>query len=169
MVESHTIYSFFNFAAFLLSIIVFMDVLLQIKRPLILKTYFLILVFSVGAYSFLLWLSYVNIYILLFFPILKFSIWASMTLILSHFYIANKKSWVYWILGFACLVLLYNNTKMYFYLKGFNYSDTYFSGSAIDVFTQKVSFKVNLLPRLLLLLTFTGINLRIAYLIFHKS
>ena len=47
---------------------------------------------------------------------------------------------------------------MYFYLKGFNYSDTYFSGSAIDVFTQKVSFKVILLPRLLLLLIFTGIN-----------
>jgi hypothetical protein len=146
-----------------------MDVLLQIKRPLILKTYFLILVFCVGAYSFLLWLSYVNIYILLFFPILKFSIWASMTLILSHFYIADKKSWVYWILGFACLVLLYNNTKMYFYLKGFNYSDTYFSGSAIDIFTQKVSFKVNLLPRLLSLLIFTGINFRIAYLIYQKS
>jgi len=169
MLESHTIYSFFNFAAFLLSIIVFIDVLLQIKRPLILKTYFLILVFCVGAYSFLLWLSYVNIYILLCFSILKFSIWASMTLILSHFYIAEKKSWVYWILCFASLVLLYNNTKMYFYLKGFNYSDTYFSSSAIDVFTQKVSFKVNLLPRILLLLIFTGINFRIAYLIYQKS
>jgi AraC-like DNA-binding protein len=169
MVESHTIYSFFNFAAFLLSIIVFIDVLLQIKRPLLLKIYFLILVFSVGAYSFLLWLSFVNIYVLLCFPIFKFSIWASMTLILSHFYIADNKSWVYWILGFASLVLLYNNTLMYFYLKGFHYSDTYFSSSVIDVFTQKVSFKVNLLPRLLLLLIFTGINLRIAYLIFQKS
>jgi AraC-like DNA-binding protein len=169
MVESHTIYSFFNFAAFILSIIVFVDVLLQIKRPLLLKTYFLILVFSVGAYSFLLWLSFVNIYVLLCFPIFKFSIWASMTLILSHFYIADNKSWVYWILGFSSLVLLYNNTLMYFYLKGFHYSDTYFSSSVIDVFTQKVSFKVNLLPRLLLLLIFTGINLRIAYLIFQKS
>lgn len=169
MVESHTIYSFFNFAAFLLSIIVFMDVLLQVKRPLLLKTYFLVLVFSVGAYSFLLWLSFVNIYILLCFPIFKFSIWASMTLILSHFYISDKKSWVYWILGIASLVLLYSNTKMYFYLKDFNYTETNFGASVIDVFTQKVSFKVNLLPRLLLLLTFTGINLRIAYLIFQKS
>jgi AraC-like DNA-binding protein len=169
MVESHTIYSFFNFAAFLLSIIVFIDVLLQIKRPLILKTYFLVLVFSVGAYSFLLWLSFVNIYVLLCFPLFKFTIWASMTLILSHFYISDKKTWVYWILGFASLVLLYSNTKMYFYLKDFNYSETNFGSSVIDVFTQKVSFKVNLLPRFLLLLIFTGINLRIAYLIFQKS
>ena len=169
MVESHTIYSFFNFAAFLLSIIVFIDVLLQVKRPLLLKTYFLVLVFSVGAYSFLLWLSFVNIYVLLCFPIFKFSIWASMTLILSHFYISDKKSWVYWILGIASLVLLYSNTKMYFYLKDFNYTETNFGASVIDVFTQKVSFKVNLLPRFLLLLIFTGINLRIAYLIFQKS
>jgi AraC-like DNA-binding protein len=58
---------------------------------------------------------------------------------------------------------------MFFYLKDFNYSETNFGSSVIDVFTQKVSFKVNLLPRLLLLLTFTGINLRIAYLIFKKS
>ena len=169
MVESHTIYSFFNFAAFLLSIIVFIDVLLQVKRPLLLKTYFLVLVFSVGAYSFLLWLSFVNIYVLLCFPIFKFSIWASMTLILSHFYISDKKSWVYWILGIASLVLLYSITKIYFYLKDFNYTETNFGASVIDVFTQKVSFKVNLLPRFLLLLIFTGINLRIAYLIFQKS
>ena len=169
MIESHTIYSFFNFAAFLLSIIVFMDVLLQIKRPFFLKMYFLVLVFSVGAYSFLLWLSFVNIYVLLCFPIFKFSIWASMTLILSHFYISDKKTWVYWILGIASLVLVYSNTKMYFFLRDFNYSETNFGRSVIDVFTQKVSFKVNFLPRFLLLLTFTGINLRIAYLIFQKS
>jgi len=169
MIESHTIYSFFNFASFLLSIIVFMDVLLQIKRPIFLKMYFLVLVFSVGAYSFLLWLSFVNIYVLLCFPIFKFSIWASMTLILSHFYISDKKTWVYWILGIASLVLVYSNTKMYFFLRDFNYSETNFGSSVIDVFTQKVSFKVNFLPRLLLLLTFTGINLRIAYLIFQKS
>ena len=169
MVESHTIYSFFNFASFLLSIIVFIDVLLQIKRPLILKAYFLVLVFSVGAYSFLLWLSFVNIYILLCFPVFKFSIWASMTLILSHFYISDNKTWVKWILGFACLILLYSNTRMYYFLKDFNYSENNFGSSVIDVFTQKVSFKVNLFPRLLLLLTFTGINLRIAYLIYQKS
>jgi len=169
MVESHTIYSFFNFASFILSIIVFIDVLLQIKRPLILKAYFLVLLFSVGAYSFLLWLSFVNIYILLCFPVFKFSIWASMTLILSHFYISDNKTWVKWILGFACLILLYSNTRMYYFLKDFNYSENNFGSSVIDVFTQKVSFKVNVLPRLLLLLTFTGINLRIAYLIFQKS
>jgi len=58
---------------------------------------------------------------------------------------------------------------MFFYLKGLNFSEKYFEQSVISVFTQKVSFKVNLLPRLLLLITFTGINLRIAYLIFQKS
>jgi AraC-like DNA-binding protein len=58
---------------------------------------------------------------------------------------------------------------MYYFLKDFNYSENNFGSSVIDVFTQKVSFKVNVLPRLLLLLTFTGINLRIAYLIFQKS
>jgi AraC-like DNA-binding protein len=76
---------------------------------------------------------------------------------------------VYWILGFAFLVLLFNNTKIYFYLNDFNYSETNFGASAIDVFTQKVSFKVNLLPRLLLLLIFTGVNFRIAFLIYQKS
>jgi AraC-like DNA-binding protein len=58
---------------------------------------------------------------------------------------------------------------MYYFLKDFNYSENNFGSSVIDVFTQKVSFKVNLFPRLLLLLTFTGINLRIAYLIYQKS
>jgi len=169
MIESHTIYSFFNFAAFLLSCIVFVDVLVQIKRPLNLKIYFLILVFSVGAYSFLLWVSFVNIYVLLCFPLLKFSIWVSMTLILSHFYIAQNKSWIYWVLGFASIVLLFSNFNMFFYLKGLNFSEKYFEQSFISVFTQKVSFKVNLLPRLLLLLTFTGVNLRLVYLIYQKS
>lgn len=169
MIESHTIYSFFNFAAFLLSCIVFVDVLVQIKRPLSLKIYFLVLVFSVGAYSFLLWISFVNIYVLLFFPVLKFSIWSSMTLILSHFYIAQNKSWISWILGLASVVLIFSNTKMFFYLKELNYSATYFEQSVVSIFTQKVSFKVNLLPRFLLLIIFTGVNLRIVYLIYQKS
>ncbi len=169
MIESHTIYSFFDFAAFLLSCIVFVDVLVQIKRPLILKIYFLVLVFSVGAYSFLLWLSFVNIYILLCFPLLKFSIWSSMSLILSHFYIAQNKNWVYWVLGLASVVLVFSNTKMFFYLKGINISASYFEKGIIYIFTQKISFKVNLLPRLLLLLTFTGINSRLIYLIYLNS
>jgi AraC-like DNA-binding protein len=169
MTESHSIYSFFNFAAFLLSCIVFVDVLVQIKRPLSLKIYFLVLVFSVGAYSFLLWLSFVNIYILLCFPLLKFSIWSSMTLILSHFYIAQNKSWIYWVLGLASALLVFSNTKIFFYLKGLNYTTSYFEQSVISVFTQKVSFKVNLLPRLMLLLIFSGVNLRLVYLIYQKA
>jgi len=169
MVESHTIYSFFYFASFLLSCIVFVDVMLQIKRPLILKTFFLVLVFSVGTYNFLLWLSFVNLFILLCFPILKFFIWASMTLILSHLYISKNKSWIYYALGFAFVVLIYSNIRVYFYLKGLHYSDEFFTQSAVDVFTQKVTFKVNLIPRFLLLVTFTSINLRLAFLIYKKT
>ena len=72
MVESHTVYSFFYFALFILSIIVFFDVLIQLKKPLLLKTYFLILVFCVGSYNFLMYLNYISLYVLLYFPILKF-------------------------------------------------------------------------------------------------
>ena len=169
MLESHTLYSFFYFASFLLSCIIFVDVILQIKRPLILKTYFLVLVFSVGAYNFLLWLNFVNLSILLCFPILKFSIWASMTLILSHLYISKNKSWVYYALSFALVILIYSTIRVYFYFKGLHYSGEYFAQSAVDIFTQKVTFKVNLFPRLLLLLTFTSVNLRLAYLIYKTK
>lgn len=169
MVESNMIYSYFHFASFLLSCIVFVDVLIQIKRPLILKTYFLILVFSVGAFSFLFWIRYVNIYILLFFPILKFCIWSSMTLILSQLYFSKNKSWIYYALGVAFLVLIYSNFKAYYFLTDYNYSTLFFSQAAVDVFSQKVTYRVNLLPRFLLFLTFVTVNLRLAYLIFKKS
>lgn len=169
MLENHTIYSFFYFASFILSCIVFVDVLVQIKRPLILKTYFLILVFCVGAFSFLFWISYINIYILLFFPVLKFSIWACMTLILSHLHFSKNKSWIYFALIFAFTVLIYSSFKAYFYLKSNNYSVIYFSQQAVDVFSKKVAYKVNFLPRLLLFITFFTINLRLAYLIYQKS
>ncbi|MEN9350029.1 MAG: hypothetical protein RL372_1007 [Bacteroidota bacterium] len=169
MIENHTIYSFFYFASFLLSCIVFVDVFIQIKRPLILKSYFLILVFCVGAFSFLFWISYVNIYILLCFPILKFSIWATMILILSQLYFSNNKSWIYYALGFAFSVLIYSNFNVYFYLKDNNYSSSYFSQTAVDVFSKKISYKVNLLPRILLFTTFATVNLRLAYLIYTKK
>jgi AraC-like DNA-binding protein len=169
MLENHTIYSFFYFASFLLSCVVFVDVFIQIKRPLILKAYFLFLVFCVGTFSFLFWISYVNIYILLCFPILKFSIWASMTLILSQLYYSKDKSWIYYALGFAFVVLIYSNFNVYFYLKDNNYSASYFSQTAIEVFSKKVTYKVNLLPRLLLFTTFASVNLRLAYLIYSKT
>jgi len=169
MIESHTIYSFFNFALFLLSCIIFVDILIQLKRPLILKIYFLVLVFSVGLYNFLFWLSFINIYILVAFPIIKFTIWVSMTLILSHLYVSLNKSWIYWILGFAALVLMYSNIKLYFYLKEINYSEKYFLQNAVDIFTQKVSSKINLIPRIVLITIFTTINLTLSYLIFKKS
>jgi AraC-like DNA-binding protein len=169
MVESNMIYSYFYFASFLLSCIVFVDVLIQIKRPLILKTYFLILVFCVGAFSFLFWIRYLNIYILLFFPILKFSIWSSMTLILSKLYFSKNKSWVYYALGFALLILIYSNFKVFYFLKTINDSAFYLSQSAFEVFSQKITNKVNLLPRFLMFTTFATVNLRLAYLIYKKS
>lgn len=169
MLENHTIFSFFYFASFLLSCIVFVDVFIQIKRPLILKTYFLILVFLVGAFSFLFWISFVNIYILLCFPILKFSIWATMTLILSQLYFSKNKAWIYYALGFAFSVLIYSNFNVYFYLKDNNFSASYFSQNAIEVFSKKVTYKVNLLPRLLLFTTFATVNVRLAYLIYTKT
>jgi AraC-like DNA-binding protein len=169
MVESNMIYSYFYFASFLLACIVFVDILFQIKRPLILKAYFLILVFCVGAFGFLFWIRYVNIYILLFFPVLKFSIWASMTLILSQLYFSKNKSWIYYALGFAFLVLIYSNFKVYYFLKNINYSALYFSQAAVDVFSQKITNKINLFPRFLLFTTFSTVNLRLAYLIYKNS
>jgi len=168
MLDSHSLYSYFYFATFVLSYIVFVDVLIQLKRPLILKAYFLILVFCVGAFSFLFWIRYVNIYILLFFPILKFSIWASMTLILSQLYFSKNKSWIYYALGFAFLVLIYSTFKVYYFLTGNNYSTLFFPQAAVDVFSQKVTYKVNLLPRFLLFSTFATVNLRLAYLIYKN-
>lgn len=41
--------------------------------------------------------------------------------------------------------------------------------SPVDLFTQKFSFKVNLIPRVLILAIFTFINLRIVYLIYKKA
>jgi hypothetical protein len=92
-----------------------------------------------------------------------------MTLILSHLYVSLNKSWIYWILGFAALVLMYSNIKLYFYLKEINYSEKYFLQNAVDIFTQKVSSKINLIPRIVLVTIFTTINLTLSYLIFKKS
>ena len=72
-------------------------------------------------------------------------------------------------MGFAFAVLIYSNFNVYFYLKDNNYSASYFSQTAIEVFSKKVSYKVNLLPRLLLFTTFASVNLRLAYLIYSKT
>ena len=169
MVESHTLYSFFNFAVFVLSIIVFFDVLIQLKRPLLLKTFFLILVSSIGVFSFLMYLDYISLYVLLCFPILKFLVWASMSLILSHLYVAKNKKWIYFLLGAASLVLFYSLYKVYTYSVGQDFSSDAYAQNAVAIFTQKFSFKVNLIPRIILVTIFTFINFRLIYLIFNKS
>ncbi len=169
MIESHTLYSFFNFAVFVLSIIVFFDVLIQLKRPLLLKTYFLILVSSIGVFSFLMYLDYISLYVLLCFPILKFLVWASMSLILSHLYVAKNKKWIYLLLGATLLVLIYSLYNVYIYSLGQDFSKDAYEQNAVAIFTQKFSFKVNLIPRIAILTIFTYINMRLIYLIFNKS
>ncbi len=169
MIESHTLYSFFNFSIFVLSIIVFFDILIQLKRPLLLKTFFLILVSSIGIFSFLMYLDYISLYVLLYFPILKFLVWASMSLILSHLYVAKNKKWIYLLLGAASLVLFYSLYKVYTYSVGQDFSNDAYAQNAVAIFTQKFSFKVNLIPRIILVAIFTFINFRLIYLIFNKS
>ena len=168
MVESHTLYSFFNFAVFIFSIIVFFDVLVQFKKPLLLKTYFLILVFSVGSYSFLMYLNYINLYVLFCFPILKFLLWASMALILSHLYIAINKKWVYYLLGVAVIILVYSLYVVFKYFIIEDFFNKEYVNNPVAIFTQKFSFKINLFPRLILVSIFTFINTRLIFLIFRK-
>lgn len=169
MVESHTLYSFFNFAVFILSVIVFFDVLFQLKKPLLLKTYFLVLVFCVGSYSFLMFLNYISLFVLMCFPVLKFLLWASMSLILSHLYVANNKKWIYYLLGIAAAVLVYSLYVVYFYFINQDFFNKDFTHNPVAIFTQKFSFKINLFPRFILVLIFAFINLRLIYLIFKKS
>ncbi len=169
MFHKVSLYQFFNFSLIVLSIIVFIDVMVQLKRPLHLKSYFLILTASVGGFSFLMWLNFVNLAILLCFPTLKFLVWSSMAIILSYLYLGKEKKWVYWLIGIAFLLLIFSLIKIY------NYSDSlelFIGGnglSPVDLFTQKFSFRVNLIPRVLILTIFTFINLRIVYLIYKKS
>ena len=169
MVESHTLYSFFNFAVFILSIIVFFDVLIQLKKPLLLKSYFLVLVFCVASYSFLMYLNYISLFVLMCFPVLKFLLWASMSLILSHLYVANNKKWIYYLLGIAALVLVYSLFVVYFYFIDQDFFNKEYAHNPVAIFTQKFSFKVNLFPRLILISIFSFINFRLMYLIYRKS
>ena len=169
MGEIHTLYSFFNFAIFILSVIVFFDVLVQLKRPLLLKIYFLLLVFCVGSFSFLMYLDQISLFVLLCFPVLKFLIWASMSLVLSHLYVAKNKSWIYILLVVAALVLIFSLIIVYKYSVHQDFSNDAFGQNAVAIFTQKFSFKVNLIPRIILLAIFTFINLRLIYLIFNRT
>ena len=169
MVESHTLYSFFNFAVLILSVIVFFDVLVQFKKPLLLKTYFLILVFCVGCHSFLMYLNYINLYVLLCFPVLKFLLWASMALILSHLYIAKNKKWIYYLLSAAAIVLIYSLYVAYTFIITQDFFNKEYAHNPVAIFIQKFSFKMNILPRLILVSICTFINTRLIYLIFRKS
>ena len=169
MFHKVSLYQFFNFSLIVLSIIVFIDVMVQLKRPLHLKSYFLILTASVGGFSFLMWLNFVNLAILLCFPTLKFLVWSSMALILSYLYLGKEKKWVYWLIGIAFLLLIFSLIKIYYYSASLELTIGGNAISPVDLFTQKFSFRVNLIPRVLILTIFTFINLRIVYLIYKKS
>lgn len=151
------------------AIIVFLDVLFTVKRPIILKIFFLLLTSSVGLFSFLIWLNHLNEYILLFFPALKFLIWSSMALILSHLYVGKDKRWIYLLLAGAAMVLTISIYRVYVYVVTPEFISKVSTMDPVMMFTQKFSFKVNLIPRLILLALFTTINMRIIYLIFKKS
>lgn len=169
MFQDVTIFQFFNFALIVLSIIVFFDVLVQLKRPLLLKTYFLTLIASVGGFTYLMWLNYVNLFILLCFPVIKFLVWSSMALILSHLYMGKDKKWIYWLLGTAFALLIFSLFRIYAYSSTFDFNNTGFFVNPVNLFTQKFSFRVNLIPRVLILMIFTFINLRLVYLIYNKT
>jgi AraC-like DNA-binding protein len=92
-----------------------------------------------------------------------------MSLILSHLYVAKNKKWIYLLLGAASLVLFYSLYKVYTYSVGQDFSNDAYAQNAVAIFTQKFSFKVNLIPRIILVAIFTFINFRLIYLIFNKS
>lgn len=92
-----------------------------------------------------------------------------MSLVLSHLYVAKNKNWIYILLIVAALVLIFSLIKVYNYSLHQDFSNGAFGQNAVAIFTQKFSFKVNLIPRIVLLAIFTFINLRLVYLIFNKS
>ncbi len=169
MSTAGSIYSYLFFSMVVFAIIVFLDVLFTVKRPIILKIFFLLLTSSVGLFSFLIWLNHLNEYILLFFPALKFLIWSSMALILSHLYVGKDKRWIYLLLAGAAMVLTISIYRVYVYVVTPEFISKVSTMDPVMMFTQKFSFKVNLIPRLILLALFTTINMRIIYLIFKKS
>lgn len=169
MSTAGSIYSHLFFSMVVFAIIVFFDVLFTIKRPIILKIFFLLLTSSVGLFSFLIWLNHLSEYILLFFPALKFLIWSSMALILSHLYVGKDKRWIYLLLAGAAVVLVISIYRVYIYVITPEFISKVATMDPVMMFTQKFSFKVNLIPRLILLALFTTINMRIIYLIFKKS
>ena len=164
-----SIYSYLNFSMVVFATIVFFDVLITIKRPIVLKIYFLILTLSVGLFTFFIWLEHLSIYLLLCLPVLKFLIWASMALILSHLYVGENKRWIFILLTIAGIVLIFSIYRVYIFANNAAFISQVASMDPVLMFTQKFSFKVNLYPRLVLALLFTAINSRIAYLIFKKS
>ena len=169
MSTAGSIYSYLFFSIVVFAIIVFFDVLFTVKRPIILKIFFLLLTSSVGLFSFLIWLNHLNEYILLFFPALKFLMWSSMALILSHLYVGKDKRWIYLLLAGATVVLIISIYRVYIYVITPEFISKVATMDPVMMFTQKFSFKVNLIPRLILLALFTTINMRIIYLIFKKS
>jgi|688.fasta_scaffold88865_4 AraC-like DNA-binding protein len=164
-----SIFSYYIFSIVVFATIVFFDVMFTMKRPIILKAYFLLLTFCVGLFSFLVWYNHINAIILLSFPVLKFLIWSSMSLILSHLYIDKDKRWIYLLLLFAGVVLIFSVYQIYLFTLSAVFIDLDILMDPVLMFTQKFSFKLNLYPRLVLFFLFFTINLRIVYLIFKKA
>lgn len=164
-----SIYSYYIFSIVVFATIVFFDVMFTMKRPIILKAYFLLLTFCVGLFGFLVWYNHLNGFILLSFPVLKFLIWSSMSLILSHLYIDKDKRWIYLLLLVAGFLLIFSVYRIYNFTKSSAFNDLDILMDPILMFTQKFSFKLNLYPRLALFILFFAINLRIVYLIFKKA
>jgi AraC-like DNA-binding protein len=92
-----------------------------------------------------------------------------MSLILSHLYVAKNKKWIYLSLAATLLMLIFSLYNVYIYSLGQDFSKDAYEQNAVAIFTQKFSFKVNLIPRIAIVTIFTYINMRLIYLIFNKS
>jgi AraC-like DNA-binding protein len=112
-----------------------------------------------------MYLNFITLYVMLCFPVLKFLLWASMTLILSHLYIAKNKKWVYSLLIIATIVLTYSLYIVYLFSIKQDVLNIDFTQNPVLIFIEKFSFKINLFPRIILISIFAFINLRLVHLI----
>jgi len=83
--------------------------------------------------------------------------------------VSKNKKWIYILIGATLFVLVYSLNNVYIYSLGQDFSNDAYKQNAVAIFTQKFSFKVNLIPRLVIITIFTYINMRLIYLIFNKS
>ena len=89
---------------------------------------------------------------------------------LRRIYKSNlDKKWIYYLLSAAAIILVYSLYVVYMYFINQDFFNKEYTHNPVAIFTQKFSFKINLIPRLILVLIFTFINTRLIYLIFRKS